>query len=325
MPVPKISFSTTGLPHDKIAPLWSRVLDHVKVGGQAAPERENDIFGSVDGCIFGTTPLNFWIVDGIQYNRTRQDCARNPNTDYSFFYIRSGSAEIRQRNRITKVHSGDCLFVDLAEPCFLTSTSLLRFTSLHIASELIKSLIPSPQNMTATVLPKQSAWVSALTATMHALTPEVVKLPFYTQKDLFAHICCLLSLSVQRDEPIIKNDKALMLNLFRQSIHERFYKSGLSPRDVAEEHKVSTRTLHSVFANTKSSFGRELLSIRMNRACHILRDPRFDNKTIAEVGFLVGFPNPSHFTTRFTKAHGVTPSAYRAQQQTNYRKDYIVK
>jgi AraC-like DNA-binding protein len=323
MSIPKISFSTAGIPHEKVASLWSNVLEQVKVGGQASPEREKDVFASVESCIFGTTVINFWILDGIQYNRTRRDCARNPNTDYSLFYIRSGSAEIRQYDRVANFHAGDCFFINMAEPCLLSSASLLRFTSLHIASELIKSLIPSPQNMTATVFPKQSAWVAALAATMRALTPKIIEQSFFTQKDLLGHICCLLSLTVNPVKPDIKNDKTLMLNRFRQSLYERFYNPGLSPRNVAEEHKVSTRTLHSVFASAKSSFGRELLSVRMDRACHLLRDPRFNNKTIAEIGFLIGFLHPSHFTTHFNKAHGITPSAYRALQQANYQQEFV--
>jgi|GEM_PF-2392173 AraC-like DNA-binding protein len=323
MSVPKISFSTTGIPRDKVTPLWSDVLNQVKVGGQAVLEDEKDFFATVESCIFGTTVMNFWIINKFQYNRTQRDCARNPNTDYSLFYVRSGTAEISQNNRVAKIRAGDCLFINMAEPYLLTNTSFLHLTTLHIASDLIKSLLPSPRNMTAIVLPKQSVWVAALAATLHAFTPQIIEQPFYMQRDLFGHICSLLSLTADPKKLGIKDSKISMLNRFRQSLYDHFYRAGLCPKNVAEEHKISTRTLHSVFASAKSSFGRELLAIRMDRASHILRDPRFNNKTIAEIGYLVGFLRPSHFTTRFSKTFGMTPTAYRTLQQADFERNFV--
>ncbi len=325
MALPKISFSSANVPVEKIETLWRDVLTQVKAGGGVTVERKNTVLSSVDSCIFGTTVLNFWTADGYRYNRTAQDCAQNQNTDYDLLFIRSGTADFHQREKTASVRSGDCLFLNLAEPFSITKISLLRFTALHIPCELMKSLIPSPQNMTATLLPKQSPWVAALGATMRALTPKAVELPFFTQNDLFGHICCLLSLAAVPAGSKVEDQKNLMLNRFRQSIHDRFYKAGLSPKNVAEDHKVSIRTLHSVFARAHSSFGHELLALRMDRAAHLLRDPRFNNKTIAEIGVLVGYPHPSHFTTLFIKAHGITPSAFRRREQSKYLKEFVKK
>jgi len=298
-------------------------LNQVKAGGRAAPTRKNQGHSSVDSCIFGTTVLNFWIADKYDYSRTLQDCVRNPNTDYSLFYIQTGTAEICQCNRKAHIRSGDCFFVNMAEPLTFVNVENLRFTTVHIEVELMKSLIPAPQNLTAILLTKHSLWAAALAATLRALTPRVIELPFFTQKDVFGHICCLLSLAISEAGHNAKDNKASMLNRFRKSIYEKFYKPRLSPKNVAEEHKVSIRTLHSVFAKAGSSFGQELLALRMDRAAHLLRDPRFNNKSIADIGVLVGFTHPSHFTTRFNAAHGITPSAFRAREQADFNKGFV--
>jgi len=107
----------------------------------------------------------------------------------------------------------------------------------------------------------------------------------------------LLSAFVHRQSVGIKNSRRKDFNAQPFSpIHSRpFLQTGASPKNVAEEHKVSTRTLHSIFAKAKSSFGQELLALRMDRANHLFRDPRFNNKSIAEIGVLVGLPTkPFH-------------------------------
>jgi len=53
---------------------------------------------------------------------------------------------------------------------------------------------------------------------------------------------------------------------------------------------------------------RFVLGRRIARASALLREPQL---SIGEVGRLVGFRTPSHFTTAFRRMTGITPSAYR--------------
>jgi len=53
---------------------------------------------------------------------------------------------------------------------------------------------------------------------------------------------------------------------------------------------------------------RFVLGRRIALASALLREPQ---PSIGEVGRLVGFRTPSHFTTAFRRMTGVTPSAYR--------------
>jgi AraC family transcriptional regulator len=50
---------------------------------------------------------------------------------------------------------------------------------------------------------------------------------------------------------------------------------------------------------------------RIARACEYLAR---SEQTIAEISRRVGFRTPSHFTTMFRRARGVTPSGYRIEQ-----------
>lgn len=74
----------------------------------------------------------------------------------------------------------------------------------------------------------------------------------------------------------------------------------LSPRHFAALFKQSTGL----------SPHRYVLQRRIERAKELLRDRR---RSVAEVGYALGFPSQAHFTTMFRKLIGTTPAAYRKQ------------
>jgi AraC-like DNA-binding protein len=75
---------------------------------------------------------------------------------------------------------------------------------------------------------------------------------------------------------------------------------------------ISPRYLHKILAREGTTYGRELIRVRLERAAAMLRDRRFDELSISEIGWRCGFCDPSHFSKRFRDAHDQAPGAYRA-------------
>ena len=74
---------------------------------------------------------------------------------------------------------------------------------------------------------------------------------------------------------------------------------------------LSPRYVHKILAREGTTYGRELVRVRLDRAAAMLRDRRFDELSIAEIGWRCGFCDPSHFSKRFRDAFGHAPGAYR--------------
>ena len=66
----------------------------------------------------------------------------------------------------------------------------------------------------------------------------------------------------------------------------------------------------------KESTGRTFLQIirdiKLNQACHALRETSLSNLAICE---LVGYESPEHFMRTFKKTYGMTPGEYRKKNR----------
>lgn len=78
--------------------------------------------------------------------------------------------------------------------------------------------------------------------------------------------------------------------------------------DIAGRLAVGTRTLQRRLKDVDTNFAALLDEMRFNLATRFLGDP---SMTIGEVGFLLGFSEPSAFNRAFRRWAGETPGAYR--------------
>jgi AraC-like DNA-binding protein len=74
---------------------------------------------------------------------------------------------------------------------------------------------------------------------------------------------------------------------------------------------ISKRYLHSLFAASGTTFCKELMSLRLERAARQLRDPQFANVSVSEIAWRCGFADSSHFARRFCQRYGTPPREYR--------------
>jgi len=66
-----------------------------------------------------------------------------------------------------------------------------------------------------------------------------------------------------------------------------------------------------LFAHTHSTFGDELMSMRLDCARRLLSDARFASLKVSDVAARCGFLEPSHFARRFRRAYGAGPTEFR--------------
>lgn len=91
-------------------------------------------------------------------------------------------------------------------------------------------------------------------------------------------------------------------------VERRLSDPELRTDDLARELLLSKSQLwRKVKAVTGLSTGQLIESVRLEKATGLLAEGKL---SVAEVGYLVGYGDPSYFTKRFSKRYGVVPSAY---------------
>ncbi len=104
-----------------------------------------------------------------------------------------------------------------------------------------------------------------------------------------------------------------MLERLRGTLRERYFEVDLSPAAVATEHGIGKRHLHFLFAKQGTTFGADLMAVRLERARQMLQDRRFDHVPVGEIATRCGFTDPSHFARRFRLRFRSAPAAFRKQ------------
>jgi AraC-like DNA-binding protein len=95
------------------------------------------------------------------------------------------------------------------------------------------------------------------------------------------------------------------------TIHARIEDS-LTPGELALNLNVSLRTLERVLAATLQCTPRQLiLTMKMREARRLIVA---GNLRVGEVAFRLGFPSAAHFSTRFKRFYGTTPSSLQRAQ-----------
>jgi AraC family transcriptional activator of tynA and feaB len=105
---------------------------------------------------------------------------------------------------------------------------------------------------------------------------------------------------------------ATLFDSLVHTLRNRLHEPGLSPVTVANQHRISKRSLHYAFAAADTTFVDELMRLRLVRAQEMLGDTRFADLSVADVAARCGFMDPSHFARRFRQKFAQTPGHFRS-------------
>lgn len=92
----------------------------------------------------------------------------------------------------------------------------------------------------------------------------------------------------------------------------RHYQS-VTLREAAKHFGYSTSHFSTLIReSTGRTFLQIIRDIKLNQACHALRETSLNNLAICE---LVGYESPEHFMRTFKKTYGMTPGEYRKKNR----------
>jgi AraC-like DNA-binding protein/mannose-6-phosphate isomerase-like protein (cupin superfamily) len=96
-------------------------------------------------------------------------------------------------------------------------------------------------------------------------------------------------------------------------IHAHLYDPELSPAQIAQACRITTRYLHYLFSDGEETVARYILVRRLEASSQALLADSLRGRTVTAIAFDHGFNSATHFGRVFRAHFGMTPREYRAR------------
>lgn len=260
----------------------------------------------------GPLKLNSVTINtGHTVTRSCKGISRSRNTPgFHLNYVKEGSFTVVQGRREATLVAGECILIDARQPYRVFSSERTKHICLHLPVDWLQSWLPHPTEFVVRPIKRGMPWSGALVASLNDAR-LIADMP-----DGLHHLCAdqlagalALALGPCQGESTAHGRKIYMRLM--EVLTEMSHDPELDAQKVADALSISPRYLYKILSSHNTTYSRELVRIRLERAARMLKDRRFDDLSIAEIAWRSGFRDPSHFSKRFHMAYKMTPGAYR--------------
>ena len=265
---------------------------------------------------FGPATLGVVEADIQSIRRTRARIARSRYNSFFLLHLRSGTMRFQQYGRDTFLQAGDCALVDCKEPYRQDCPLPTRCVALRFPEDWLRNWLPAPEHFAARSIAATSGWGTVLSGAMANLDTDMEAELALPDGVVAEQVAALLALATGPTGHVTSGSDKIRGRLIR-TLQDRCHEANLTPEVVAANHRISKRYLHHLFAQANTTFGDELMRIRLEHAHRLLSDKRYDAVSITEVAARCGFVAPSHFARRFRRTYGLGPMQFRSARQTS--------
>jgi AraC-like DNA-binding protein len=265
--------------------------------------------GRLEQIDLGPATVNSIQAETQRVRRTQANLARSHQPVFILLHLREGQVRLRQLGQEAVVCAGQSVFIDGTEPYDLECPRQTSSLALRMPEPWLKHWLPHPERFPARLF-TGGGWSAALNAALAAVDVGSCD-AFALSRDAVAEqIAATLALAMGRGPDA--NPGVIQFAELVGTLRSRLHEPELSPLAVANQHRVSKRSLHYAFAAANTTFVEQLMRLRLERAREMLGDTRFADLPVAEVAARCGFMDPSHFARRFRKRFAQSPLQFRS-------------
>ena len=262
----------------------------------------------------GPTTANFLSATAQSVSRTRTRISHSSSDALLLVHLREGDFGLRHCGQSTYLRAGDVTLIDSRLPHEVDCPGTTRCLILQLPPLWLSAWLPRPEAFLGRVFHPDTSWGAALSATLAALQPtelDRLALPAGVVAEQVASLLALAAGPPPGDS--LRPD--MLVHRVQRLLRDRYHEVGLTPSALAGDLGISSRYLHYLFAKQATTFGRELLRVRLERARDLLGDSRHDHVPIGEVASRCGFAEASHFARRFRHTFGAAPNDFRRRRR----------
>lgn len=307
-------WSTDTVPQSQRLDYWVGAICEGFEELEASSSLVDDFGASLESAACGQVMVHRVVGSTQEVFRTKRAIARSDDTCFYLLCKPDGAWAGGQGGDLSRLLPGDCMLFDSKRPYQLQFSGSANVITLQLPVDWVQSWLPDPEGLCGRRIGADEGWGQPLSSFVQQLSPEVAAAPPLPAKLMTDQLGSLLALGTNvfadRPEENIRSIDAFMRKAI-ECLQRRYAEPGLTAAAVAQDLHVSERTLHRYFAHSGATFLQHLVKQRMLTAERMLRDPRFDRLTIAEIGRRVGLSDASHFIRQCRASLGMTPVGIR--------------
>jgi AraC family transcriptional regulator, positive regulator of tynA and feaB len=262
----------------------------------------------MDQVPLGPVAMHFVEAEAQTLRRTHARIASSREAACVLLQLRSGHVRLRQMGREAFVGPGECVLMDSTEPYVIECPGPTSALALRLPRPWLQYWVPDPAAC-ATRTFSGKGWSAALCAALLSLGVESASRLALPAIRVAEQIVGLLALAADVNAQAARGTSRV--DDLMRSLRDQLHEPKLTPDALAQQFNISKRYVHHLFAQAHTTFGEQLMRLRLERAQVILRDARCANLRIGEVAAQCGFTDPSHFARRFRLQFGQTPQDFR--------------
>jgi AraC-like DNA-binding protein len=271
--------------------------------------------------------------DGVRAGRTRhtagstfrdKEIARADSEEtWAFLIPRAGSLNIRHLNRDFDLAPGEATMVFCNEPGRVGTAKRCDYTGLVMPASAFRAsgidggaLIGRCWNRSNSALQLLRGYLACLERAPPPSSQQV-------RKAAANHIVELAALAAKEvlsgeDAGDGETVRSARLKLALDHIARHYTDAAMSMSLVAACQGVSERYLYRLLEDAGIQFTGHVNALRLDHAFKNLTSLHLNQKTVADIAFMAGFSDISHFNRLFRRRYDTTPTAIRTRHSASY-------
>ncbi len=233
-------WSTAAVDPRRALDYWIETICHSFLEIDIESSSRDGFRAHLDQSEFGPATLNIVEADVQTVSRTRAHIARSSFDTFFLLQLRSGSANLSQYGRDSRLEAGDCVLIDCKAPYNLDCSPVTRSVALRFPQEWLRTWIPCPEKISGRRFASTTGWGAALSAALANLDAGGADELALPEGVVAEHIAGLLALAAGPHAAAPKRSDRLLQRILN-TLRDRCHEWELSPASVAEVHGISKR------------------------------------------------------------------------------------
>lgn len=316
----RLHVSTDDFPEPDRLAIWQEVIGRTLFNVGIKPSNDTTFQAEADILSINDCAISNIISSRTQYS-VAKDHLENARELINIIIVKRGRIRGRQRGQDVTIGpdqafallANETSSVDLLEESEAFNLCLPISIIEPLVSDLGKTLArPLDQNPCALRL--LDTYAATLLSLDSPLCHNVAETATTHLTDLVGNV--LGSLGDQAPASETRGIRAARRQAIKEDIAANLTRHDLSPDEIARRLGITPRYLRKLLQDDGTSFSDFLRHMRLQKAHHLLSDPRHNDRSISTIAYYVGFNDLSYFNRCFRRQFGVTPSDVREPTDT---------